>query len=152
MAPPASASHEHEREHRLEEILGLLREDGGRVTPARRAVVAHLLDAKDHVSAEDIAASVQESLPDVSVSTVYRTLEALERLDVVEHIHLGHGPSQYHLADRRHVHLMCRDCAQVIELPDDYLDRLAARLARQHGFVLEPSHFALLGRCADCAG
>ena len=69
-------------------------------------------------------------MPDVAPSTVYRTLEVLERLGQVEHVHLGHGPSKYHLAERVHVHLMCRGCDRVIELPDTYLDDLATRLGR----------------------
>lgn len=135
---------------RLHEILELLRADGGRVTSARRAVVASLMASTGHVSAEAIAAEVQAVVPEVSVSTVYRTLEVLERLGQVEHVHLGHGPALYHLSDRRHVHLLCRRCDQVIELPDDYLADLAGRLADDHGFALEPRHFALLGTCAAC--
>jgi Fur family ferric uptake transcriptional regulator len=136
----------------MDEILELLRTDGGRVTPARRAVVQILLDTDGHVSAEEIAEQVQRDMPDVAPSTVYRTLDVLERLDQVEHVHLGHGPSMYHLAERVHVHLQCRSCGRVIELPDTYLDDLAGRLAHEHGFGLEPRHFALLGRCADCGG
>jgi len=135
---------------RLEEILELLRTDGGRITSARRAVVSHLLASNGHVSADDLAAEIQAELPDVSVSTVYRTLDVLERLGQVEHVHLGHGPSLFHLADRRHVHLLCRRCDRVIELPDGYLADLAARLDADQGFLLEPRHFALLGTCATC--
>jgi len=136
---------------RLDEILELLRTDGGRVTSARRAVVQILVDSHDHISAEEIAERVQRQMPDVAPSTVYRTLDVLERLGQVEHVHLGHGPSMYHLSERVHVHLMCRGCGRMIELPDSYLDDLATRLADEHGFVLEPRHFALLGRCTDCA-
>ena len=135
---------------RLEEILDLLRTDGGRITSARRAVVTHLLASHGHVSADDLAAEIQAELPDVSVSTVYRTLDVLERLGQVEHVHLGHGPSLFHLADRRHVHLLCRRCDRVIELPDGYLADLADRLDTDQGFLLEPRHFALLGTCAAC--
>ena len=135
---------------RLEEILDLLRTDGGRITSARRAVVSHLLATEGHVSADDLAAEIQADMPDVSVSTVYRTLDVLERLGQVEHVHLGHGPSLFHLADRRHVHLLCRRCDRVIELPVGYLSDLAERLEVEHRFLLEPRHFALLGTCADC--
>lgn len=134
----------------LDEILALLRADGGRITPARRAVVATLLGGDQHLSADDIAAQIQAALPDVSISTVYRCLDALERLGVVEHVHLGHGPSRYHLSDRHHVHLLCRRCGRVIEVPPDYLRDLSARLDSDHGFTLEPRHFALLGTCTDC--
>jgi len=136
----------------LDEILALLRADGGRITPARRAVAEILVGGEEHLSAEDIAGRIQGALPDVSVSTVYRCLEALEKLGVVEHVHLGHGPSRYHLADRHHVHLLCRACGQLIELPPDALDGLGERLDADHGFALEPRHFALLGTCANCRG
>src|SRR3954453_12183189 len=93
---------------RMDETLALLRTAGGRVTPARRAVVQILVDTDDHISADDIAGRIQEAMPDVAPSTVYRTLEVLERLGQVEHVHLGHGPSKYHLSERVHVHLLCR--------------------------------------------
>src|SRR3546814_2143018 len=71
--------HDHDVDAELERILSALRDDGGRVTTGRRAVVRALLTADDHhVTAEDIAATVQRDHPDVHLSTVYRTLEALE--------------------------------------------------------------------------
>ncbi len=133
-------------------VLARLRTDGGRITPARRAVVATLLDAEGHVTADEVAARVQAELPDVSVSTVYRTLEVLERLGEIEHVHVGqgHGPSRYHLAGRHHAHLLCRNCDSVIEVDLSELDDLARRLDDAHGFQLEPGHFALLGTCRAC--
>lgn len=136
---------------RLDRILAALRADGGRVTPARRALVAALLDAPSHVTADDLAALVQRSHPDVHQSTIYRTLDALEELGIVDHVHLGHGRAVYHLADDPHQHLVCEACGHVIEVPDDAFADLAAKLQREHAFTLRPNHFAVLGRCADCA-
>lgn len=136
----------------LDAILARLRLDGGRVTPARRAVVTTLLAAPGHVSADEVAARVQAELPDVSQSTVYRTLDVLERLGEIEHVHVGHGhgPARYHLAGRSHAHLLCRRCDQVFEIELSELDGLAEHLADRHDFQLEPGHFALLGTCASC--
>jgi Fe2+ or Zn2+ uptake regulation protein len=136
---------------RLERILGLLRADGGRVTSARRALVEALLDADDHLTADDLAARVQAAHPEVHRSTVYRTLDALERLDVVVHSHLGHGGGVYHLADERHQHLVCEHCGAVVEVPDSVFAPLARTVRRSYGFTIEPGHFALVGRCRDCA-
>lgn len=138
-------------ESRLERILGALRADGGRITPARRALVAAIVDAPSHVTADDLAEAVQRSHPDVHQSTIYRTLDALEELGIVDHVHLGHGRAVYHLADDPHQHLVCEVCGHVIEVPDDAFADLAARLHRDHRFTLRPNHFAVLGRCADCA-
>ncbi len=137
---------------RLDRILDRLRENGGRMTPARRALVTALVEAEGHVTADDLAELVQRSHPDVHRSTIYRTLDALEDLDVVDHVHLGHGRAVYHLLDDPHQHLVCEVCGAVIEVPDHLFAPLAARLAEGYGFTLRPNHFAVLGRCASCAG
>ncbi|MGH9117691.1 MAG: Fur family transcriptional regulator [Acidimicrobiales bacterium] len=135
----------------LEGLLDRLRAGGGRVTTARRAVLTVMLEPPgDHLTAEDLAARVQERYPDIHLSTIYRTLEVLEAAGLLSHVHLGHGPSTYHLTDRPHHHAVCRVCGEVIELPAGSLDQLERRLRRDHDFDLEAQHFALVGRCADC--
>lgn len=135
---------------RLDRILVLLREQGGRMTTARRAVVGALVGAEGHVTAEDLTAWVQAEHPDVHPSTIYRTLDALEELGVVDHVHLGHGRAVYHLMDDPHQHLVCEACGAVIEVPDKLFKPLANRLRDDYGFTLRPNHFAVLGLCAGC--
>ena len=135
---------------RLERILAELRQAGGRITPARRALVSALLDADAHVTADDLAELVQRSHPDVHQSTIYRTLDALEELGIVDHVHLGHGRAVYHLADDPHQHLVCEACGHVIEVPDAVFRQLATDLRRDYRFTLRPNHFAVLGRCEAC--
>jgi Fur family ferric uptake transcriptional regulator len=132
-------------------VLDGMRASGVRVTAARRAVVQALVEAADHVTADDLAAAVARAEPDVHLSTVYRTLDALEKLGVVTHVHLGHGRAVYHLTDHLHQHAVCEACGHVVELPDDVLHDVVDRLARETGFVIDPHHFALVGRCAHCA-
>lgn len=137
---------------RLDRILALLRAGGGRVTTARRAVLSALLDAhRRHVSADELAAAVHAMSPEVHLSTVYRTLDALERLGVVTHVHLGHGRAIYHLTDELHHHAVCEDCGDVLQLPDTIFGDVQAILHRAWGFELDAHHFALVGRCAACA-
>lgn len=128
-----------------------MRASGVRLTAARRAVVEALVAANDHVTADDLATAVAEAAPDVHRSTVYRTLDALERLDVVTHVHLGHGRAVYHLTDHLHQHAVCEACGAVVELSDDVLQDVQVRLRRETGFEIDPHHFALVGRCAHCA-
>ncbi len=136
---------------RLALLLAALRREGGRLTPARRAVAVALVTGEHHVTAEELTARVQAAHPGVNRSPVYRTLEALERQGAVEHVHLGHGRAEFHLAERRHQHLVCDVCGRVTELPDSVLAPLADRLAADYGFVLRADHFALLGHCTGCA-
>ena len=135
---------------RLERILELLRRRGGRVTRARRAIVAALLGSSSHLTADQLTGAVQREQPDVHLSTVYRCLEALEELGVVDHVHLGHGRAVYHLTDEPHQHLVCEVCGAVVEVPDALFDDLATRLRADYAFAIRPHHFAVLGRCAAC--
>jgi Fur family ferric uptake transcriptional regulator len=135
---------------RLEEILGRLRERGGKVTKPRRAIISALLEANDHVTAEALVDAVGRANPDIHISTVYRTLETLTELGVINHVHLGHGPAVYHLAGDVHHHLVCDSCGAIIELPGDVFDALGRRVERDYGFRLDAHHFALGGRCRNC--
>ena len=135
---------------RRERILADLRQRGGRLTRARQALVDALLEAETHVTAEDLAESVQARHPEVHRSTIYRTLDALERAGVVDHVHLGHGRAVYHLSDDPHQHLVCEKCGSVVEVPDRLFDDLATTLRRRYGFTIRPNHFAVLGRCRAC--
>ncbi len=135
---------------RLEEILDLLRASGGRITTPRRAIVSTLLRSGGHITADELTAQIQADYPDVHLSTIYRCLDTLQELGVIDHVHLGHGRAVFHLADEQHQHLMCEVCSKVIEVPDTLFADLDDRLQGDYGFKLRPRHFALLGRCADC--
>lgn len=138
-------------DERLDRILALLRQRGGRVTSARRAVLTALLEHREHVSADELAAVVHASHPDVHLSTVYRTLDAFEQLGVVTHVHLGHGRAIYHLTDRIHHHAVCEGCNAVLQLPCELFGQLHTRLLSEFDFEMDGHHFALVGRCARCS-
>lgn len=133
-----------------EQILSLLRARGDRITAARRAVVEALLAGDHHVTADEIVARVSSDHPEVHRATVYRTLDRLGEVGVITHVHLGHGPSTFHLNDRPHHHAVCSTCGTVVEVPLAALDDLAARLRAEHGFELSAQHFALSGHCRSC--
>jgi Fur family transcriptional regulator, ferric uptake regulator len=144
-------SHDHPHEVRtVEDALALVREHGGRVTSSRRLLLGALFDDPGHHTAEELAESVQAQAPDVALSTVYRNLDELEKLGVVVHSHLGHGPATYHLAAGAHCHFVCERCGTAVEAPDELFRSLAKAARERYGFELDMRHFAILGRCADC--
>ena len=127
-----------------------LRSKGYRLTPARQLVLSAVL-ALEHATPDAICAEVQRTASSVNLSTVYRTLELLEELDLVSHTHLGHGAPIYHAAhERNHLHLVCGSCGKITEAAADCADTLVERLRGQFGFETDVPHFALFGRCADC--
>ena len=64
---------------------------------------------------------------------------------------LGHGPAVYHLSESAHPHVVCERCGVVIEVDRKAFDALAHQLRTKHDFVLHPGHFAVTGRCRECA-
>jgi Fur family ferric uptake transcriptional regulator len=136
---------------RLDALVQEMRSQGTRVTVARRAILTAMVAADTHVTAEDLAATVHGAHPEVHLSTVYRSLESLERLGLVDHVHLGHGRAVFHLADDPHQHLVCEVCGAVIEVPDSTFADLGGELLGGYGFTIRPNHFAVLGRCRSCA-
>ncbi|MFE0174338.1 Fur family transcriptional regulator [Streptomyces sp. NPDC059002] len=129
-----------------------LRQRGYRLTPQRQLVL-EAVDTLEHATPDDILCEVRKTASGVNISTVYRTLELLEELGLVSHAHLGHGAPTYHLADRHHhIHLVCRDCTNVIEADTEIAADFTAKLRETFGFDTDLKHFAIFGQCADCAG
>jgi Fur family transcriptional regulator, ferric uptake regulator len=130
-----------------DELAARLRGRGLRVTPQRLRVLGAVRDL-GHATPDQIA----ETLPEVDVTTVYRTLELLEELGLIKHAHLGHGAPSYRPAEDDHIHVVCHSCGSVVDAPHDLVDTLADRLVAERGFVLDRSHFTVFGQCADCVG
>jgi Fe2+ or Zn2+ uptake regulation protein len=134
----------------LEDALALLREHGGRITSSRRFLLEAIFDAQGHSTVEELAARVQAKAPDVHLSTIYRNVEELEKLGIIEHSHLGHGAATYHLAAGAHSHFVCETCGTTFEAPDALFTNLSKNARAQFGFEINPHHFAVYGRCRDC--
>jgi len=147
-AGPAAA--ERADRETVEAVLDLVRRHGGRATPARRLLLDALFGSGKHRSAEELAAEVHSRAPDVHLSTIYRNLEELERLGVIDSTRLGGGPATYHLASAPHGHLVCERCGKMIEVPGEVFADLVRVAGNDYGFAINPHRFAVTGRCADC--
>ena len=133
------------------EALNAIRSSGGRVTETKRSVIEILASTDQHLSAEAVMEILHEQAPSVAPSTVYRILEELVRLHVIEHSHAGRGPVTYHLASHDHGHLVCQSCGAIIEAEPELFEMLTTLSEQRHGFIVDAHHFAVLGTCATCA-
>ena len=107
----------------------LLRDKGYRLTPQRELVLSA-----------------------VNVSTVYRTLELLEELELVRHAHLTDRAPTYHsAATPPHVHLVCRGCGKVSEVEPQVIEPLTDSLRERYGFSTDVGHLTVFGTCAGCS-
>ena len=134
------------------DIAGELSKQGYRMTPQRMMILAAIGNSDDHISAEEIYSQVVAKYPNVNISTVYRTLELLKRLGLVTETDLGGGRVRYHPAEKgHHHHLVCRECGATIDLDGSLLAPLKDALLREHQFIADLRHLAILGRCINCS-
>lgn len=140
--------------HQVEDIIGRIRADGGRVTQSRRMVIERILASGDHhLTVPDLIDGLRTDDPEFHESTVYRVLDRLTELGVVEPVQVQSGATVFHLTgdEHTHHHLLCRSCGSVIETSAQLLDELAARLHAEYGFALQQeAPITLAGRCAAC--
>ena len=127
-----------------------LREKGLRLTP-QRELVLNAVRELGHATPEDVAAKIHLTHPGINLSTVYRNLETLENVGLVQHTHLGHGGATYHAAEElTHLHLVCENCGSVGDAPIDAAANFVNTLSDDYGFKTDVTHFAIYGTCADC--
>ncbi len=134
----------------IEDVLLGLRERGGRATPARRLPLGALFRNRDHRSAEDLAEEVPGPGAGREHSTIYRNLDELVRLGVVDRSYLDGGPAAYHLASATHGHLVCEQCGSTTEVPGELFRDVAETLAARYQFAVDPHRFGVIGCCAAC--
>ena len=135
-----------------QDMVGELTKQGYRLTPQRLMILSAIENSNDHISADEIYSQVVAKYPNVNISTVYRTLELLTRLGLATETDLGGGRVRYHPAEKgRHHHLVCRECGTVIDLDGLLLAPLKDALLREHGFIADLRHLAILGRCVKCS-
>lgn len=136
----------------LSSAIALMREQGLRVSAARRLVVEALLAADGPMSAEQIAEGIGGRVPSSDIGSVYRNLQALQDIGVVRHVHLGHGPGLHALAVAgEREYLTCERCGDYRAVALEELDAVRALIERQFGYRASFIHFPIVGLCSGCA-
>jgi Fur family ferric uptake transcriptional regulator len=127
-----------------------LREKGYRLTP-QRELVLKAVDELGHATPDEVLAKVREQSSAVNISTVYRTLELLEELEMVRHTHITDRAPTYHSRSTPdHVHLVCRGCGRVLEAQPEEFSPLSEALKSKHQFTADMGHLTVFGRCGGC--
>lgn len=142
-------------EARIEKVKQQLQSQGYKLTPQREATVRVLLEnEEDHLSAEDVFMLVKEKAPEIGLATVYRTLELLNEMHVVEKLNFGDGVARYDLrtesSKHHHHHLICIQCGSVSEIMEDWLLPLEEKLEREFGFTVHDHRLDFQGICSKC--
>jgi Fur family ferric uptake transcriptional regulator len=135
----------------LDKTLDALRAKGHRITLPRRWTLKVLLQEGEHLTCEQVQALLAEQDMQINAASVYRALQWLKENGLVAQTDLGTGAAVYSLVGSRpHHHLVCLNCDQIINVPDDLFDDLRERLLREYNFEARIDHFAIFGRCEHC--
>jgi Fur family ferric uptake transcriptional regulator len=136
-----------------ETALERLRETTGRSGEARRVVV-ELLGRQDCcLSAQDVHDRVRAEGARIGIASVYRTLDGLDGLGLVQRVDLGDGVYRFERADPRgahHHHLVCDDCGKVEPFADQALEAAIVSVAGGRGYEVAAHDVVLRGACGDC--
>lgn len=128
-----------------------LRARGLRLTPQRELILA-AVERLGHATPDEVLDEARASSAAINISTVYRTLDVLERLGLVKHAHLSDRAPTYHsVGDQEHFHLVCRGCHRIVSADVALLGPGLQLIREQHGFAPDLGHLTMHGHCAACA-
>ena len=142
------------REESEQTLAESLVKRGVRMTRPRRELLAILDGAKEHLNAQQLIKKAQGMNPPVNRATVYRTLELLKGHGLLDELDLMHVEGHQHYYEARsikeHLHVVCLNCAKVIELSSDRFKRLREEIIQETGFDLSAVRLEVGGRCPEC--
>ncbi|CAM3425787.1 MULTISPECIES: ferric iron uptake transcriptional regulator [Saccharibacillus] len=142
-------------EEQLKSMKQQMMAKGYKSTVQREATMRVLLEhERDHMSAEDVYMRVKERFPEIGLATVYRTLELLTELHLVEKMNFGDGVARFDLRSKDHEHMhhhmICSICGEVEEIKDDWLTELEQRVKREYGFNVSDHRLDFIGTFSSC--
>jgi Fur family ferric uptake transcriptional regulator len=133
------------------EFLNDLRQAGHRLTPQREMILQVICESHAHLTADDIIARVRQRYPYLNKSAVYRTLDLLVQIGIVNPTDFGQGCVTYEIhRDPHHHHLVCRRCGKMSEVDADVFAPVEKKLRDQYAFSPDLDHFAIFGLCRKC--
>ena len=140
----------------MEDLRQKLQERQHKMTPQRQIVLEIFLDHPgEHLSAEDVHGILRDNHSEIGLATVYRSLELLSDLGILQKMEFGDGCSRYEVNaidpdTHHHHHLICTKCGKVIEFEDDLLENLEQDIENKSGFRIMDHQVKFFGYCKEC--
>jgi Fur family ferric uptake transcriptional regulator len=136
-----------------EHAQGVLSQAGYRASAARAAVVGALSELGCSVTAKEIADLLDEQGQSVGLASIYRALDLLDRMRLVNRFEVGEGVARYepaHPGGEHHHHLVCQTCGNVSAFEDPGLERAIEKLSRRVDYAIDAHDVTLRGECPAC--
>jgi Fur family transcriptional regulator, ferric uptake regulator len=137
------------------ELLNELRAKGVRLTAQRRALIQTIQEATTHLDAAGLLEEVRKRDSSIDRATVYRTLELLKSLGMIDELDLMHlnGEKHYYEVKTRkdHLHLACFNCGEIAEFTSPTFEQLKTEIATRNSFEIQAIRLEVGGLCSACA-
>jgi Fur family ferric uptake transcriptional regulator len=136
----------------IQKLRQYLRSKGLKNTHQREEIARIFLDSERHLSAEELWKRSRESLPEVGLSTIYRTLKLLVNAGLASRREFGDGITRYEpkAGGKHHDHLICVHCGAIIEFENQKIEDLQNEVAQRHDFTVLRHNLELYGYCKKC--
>lgn len=127
---------------------------GYRITEPRRAVAELIAGRSGHFAAADLVADARGRRPGIGRATIFRALDVLTELGVIERLDLPSGDHAYVACEpvHHHHHVVCSSCGRTADVDDAGLNAVTVEIARRTGFRIDAHRLELFGLCPACAG
>jgi Fur family peroxide stress response transcriptional regulator len=127
-----------------------LRSKGYKATPQRIAICRIALNSREHPSAQQIYNQVKKIHPTVSLATVYKTLEVLRDLDLVQELNFPKGQARFDSYMNPHINLICVKCGKITDIDDVTAEEIAKKVAAVTKFKPNGQRIDVYGMCQQC--
>lgn len=131
-------------------LRSALESNGQRYTEQRAAVYRTLIGTETHPTADDVFTAVRRDIPDISLATVYKALEALVGCGLATKLTYGDGSARYDGRTDPHHHARCLRCGAVLDVPGRVDMAALGGVGPVAGFSVEGYRLELLGYCSGC--
>ena len=132
------------------DISEALRSSGYKVTPQRLAVYEALSNTYEHPNAEMLFAQLQPKYPMMSLATVYKTLDILEKIDQIKVLNTGEDSFRYDADVTDHHHVQCKVCGRVDDVHEGVDVSTIRRIEKMTGYAIQDQQMYLFGVCPKC--
>ena len=131
-----------------------LRAHGVRMTAQRKVIAEVLQKAGEHLDAAEVWRRARQQIPDLHLATVYRALNSLKKLRVIDELDLMHVRGSGHFYEARtekdHLHFTCQGCGGVVEIQTPLFERLKGQIEGRHDLSIRVARLELGGLCKSC--
>ena len=133
-------------------VIDALRRNGFKATPQRIAICNFALSRREHPSAQRLYRQVKKVHPTVSLATVYKTLQVLKQLHLVQELTFPEGESRFDSYMEPHLNVFCVKCGEVVDISDNSAREIVARAAAKTRYTVTEQRFDIYGICQKCKG